>query len=127
MIVDDDRDVVTVMKKALEREDCQVHAFTEPVKALAHAKDCKQCGIVVTDVRMPGMNGFQLVRALKELRPDVKVVVMTAFQINSEEWQRILPSTKVDQFLIKPVTVSKLLATIEKCMGRVASTNPPIY
>lgn len=115
-VVDDDHDVLAVTKIMLERNGYTVHDFTDPEDALVHAEDCKDCGILITDVRMPNMNGFQLVRALKKLRPDIKVVIMTAFEINSKEWQKILPSTKVNEFLIKPFNEVKLVAAIENYM-----------
>jgi len=115
VLVDDERDTITVMTEMLEKQGYAVHGFTDPEKALSHAKDCKECGIIVADIRMPGMNGFQLVRALKKSRRDMKVVLMTAFEIYKSEWQQVLPSTEVDQFLLKPVKMSQLAEVIERC------------
>jgi len=115
MLVDDERDTITVITEMLEKQGYSVHAFTDPEKALAHAKDCRDCGIIVSDIRMPGMNGFQLVRALKKACRDMKVVFMTAFEIYMREWQKVLPSTEVDQFLQKPVRMIQLAEVIERC------------
>jgi DNA-binding NtrC family response regulator len=115
IVVDDERDIVSVIRQHLEKQGYLVHGFTDPAKALAHAKDCKDCGVIVSDIKMPIMNGFQLVEAVKEVRPDMKVVVMTAVQINKKEWQNTLPSTEVDEFLIKPVRMSQLIEAIERC------------
>ena len=115
MLVDDERETVTVMTDMLEKQGYAVHGFTDTEKALAHAKDCKECGIIVSDIRMPGMNGFQLLRALKKSRRDMKVVIMTAFEINKSEWKQVLPSTEVNQFLRKPVRMFQLAKVIEKC------------
>lgn len=114
MIVDDQRDIVTVLTQMLQKQGYPVHAFTEPLKALSHAKECKECSVVVSDVRMPHMNGFQLVRAIRQFRPEMKIVLMTAFEINQREWQQTMPSTEVDQFLTKPFTIDKLVQVIEK-------------
>jgi CheY-like chemotaxis protein len=100
----------------LERNGYMVHGFTDPVEALTHGKDCKECGIVITDLRMPVMNGFQLVRALRESRPEISVVLMTATETNSREWRQTLPSTMVDQFLTKPFSKLQLVEAIEKCV-----------
>jgi FixJ family two-component response regulator len=116
MVVDDNRDVLTVITTMLKKQGYQAHEFIQPVKALAHAKECKECGIVVSDVRMPVMNGFQLVRALRESRLDMKVVIMSAFEINKNEWQLITPSTVVDQFVTKPFNEQQLVTAIEKCI-----------
>lgn len=119
LVVDDDHDLLAVTKMTLERNGYVVHGFTDPVEALTHGKDCKECGIVITDLRMPVMNGFQLVRALRESHPDIKVVLMTAHEINQVEWQRTLPSTKIDQFLTKPFDTIKLVEALEKCVPLV--------
>jgi len=99
----------------LEQSGRIVHGFTDPEKALNHATDCKECGIIVSDVRMPIMSGFQLVRAVKKVHPEIKVVLMTAFEIQQKEWQKTLPSTEVDQFLTKPFKIAELAEAIEKC------------
>ena len=114
MVVDDQEDIVTVLTQMLKRQGYQVHAFTKPLEALSHAEECKECKVVVSDVRMPEMNGFQLVRALRTFRPDMKIVLMTALEISAKEWQLALPSTKVDQFLTKPFSVDTLVQAIEE-------------
>jgi CheY-like chemotaxis protein len=115
MVVDDDHDVLNVTKMMLKNKGYQVHGFTGPVKALAHAKDCKECGVVITDLQMPVMNGFQLVRELRKSRPEIRVVLMTATEINSKEWQQPLPSINVDQFLAKPFDSVRLAEAISAC------------
>lgn len=114
-MVDDEPDIVYVMRQHLEKQGYVVHGFTDPEKALVHAKDCKDCGVIVTDIRMPVMNGFQLVKAVKKMRPEIKVVIMTSFEIHMKEWQQIMPSTEVDQFLTKPFSELQLVKAIEKC------------
>jgi two-component SAPR family response regulator len=61
------------------------------------------------------MNGIQLVKAVKKLRPDMKVVLTTAFDIDKKEWHHVMPSTEVDEFVTKPFRMLKLLEAIEKC------------
>jgi DNA-binding NtrC family response regulator len=112
LLVDDEPDIVNVITMMLEQHGHVVHGFIDPIKALAHPK---KSDVIISDVRMPGMNGFQLVKAAKKINPALKVVLMTAFEINKNEWQKTLPSTEVDQFLLKPVRASQLIEVIEKC------------
>ena len=63
---------------------------------------------MLSDIRMPGKTGFELVRQLQELRPEMKIVLMTAFKINKSEAQLVLPSTKVDAFIGKPFNIREL-------------------
>jgi CheY-like chemotaxis protein len=117
MTVDDEPDLLAITKKMLEQDGYVVHGFKSPIKAVEHVKDdgCKDCSIVLSDVRMPGMSGFELVRKLKEARPEIRVILMTAFEMNNREAQIVLPSTKVDAFLSKPFTKSNLIEAIRKC------------
>jgi CheY-like chemotaxis protein len=96
--------------KMLEKLGHDVHAFSDPVKALEHIRDegCLECNVVLSDIRMPGKTGFELVRQLQELRPEMKIVLMTAFKINKSEAQLVLPSTKVDAFIGKPFNIREL-------------------
>jgi CheY-like chemotaxis protein len=117
MVVDDEPDLLAVTAQLLKNAGYSVHPFTNPEKALEHVKvdDCKECSVVVSDVRMPGMTGFELVRYLKVLRPDMKIILMTAFQINREEAQIVLPSTHVDDFVNKPFRNADLIEAIKEC------------
>lgn len=124
MAVDDEPDLLTVITAMLEVKGFQVHGFGDPVKALAHVNECKGCGIVITDVRMPIMNGFQLVRAIKNVRPDMRVVLMSSFEINKKECQQTMPSTQIDQFLAKPFSAVQLEVAIEKCSPTVRQSTP---
>jgi YesN/AraC family two-component response regulator len=63
---------------------------------------------------MPEMNGFELVREAKHLNPDIKTVIMTAFEINESEFSKVMPSTKVDDFVRKPVSVNLLKTVLLK-------------
>jgi two-component system response regulator ChvI len=75
--------------------------------------------MVVTDIRMPHINGFQVARAVKEIRPDIKVAFMTSFEINNTEFKRILPSTKIDAFITKSVTPNKFVEIVNGITGHL--------
>lgn len=112
-LVDDELDIISVMKKLLEQNGFQVHAFDDPNKALeAFRADGKNCSVVLSDIRMPGMNGFQLAQQVSQLRPDVRIVLMTAFEIHKTEFDKVLPSTDVAALIRKPVGEQKLLDTL---------------
>src|SRR5262245_15780875 len=114
MVVDDDSDVLHVTKRGIESMGYKVHAFGNPVKALQHLEsDCSDCELLVTDIRMPLMNGFQLVRRLREVRPDMKVVMMTAFEMNQSEFETVFPSMRVARVVRKPFSSSKLIEIIK--------------
>jgi CheY-like chemotaxis protein len=104
LLIDDDNDILTTLKLSLEIKGMSTHGFTDPVLAVEHFKNnAANYDIVITDIRMPQMNGFEVARAVKEIRPDIKLAFITAFEINKSEFEKVLPSTKVDVLITKPV------------------------
>jgi len=115
MVVDDDKDITKVIELGLKRAGFQVHAFTDPILALEHIeRGCNDCEILISDVKMPRLNGFQLAKRVRQIRPEIKLVMMTAFEVNKSEFESVFPSTKIDSVLRKPFASSKLLAIVER-------------
>jgi YesN/AraC family two-component response regulator len=69
---------------------------------------CKDYSIVISDIRMPTMNGYEFIKKVKEIKKEIKEILMTAFEINEKEFHNVLPSIKVDGFLQKPFSISNL-------------------
>src|SRR3954449_3034917 len=81
-IVDDDQSIRFVLEKALMREDLPTRSFTsarEVITALDAAKDDEGPQILVSDIRMPGGSGLDLLTRVKEKHPGLPVIIMTAF------------------------------------------------
>ncbi|MEO9319582.1 MAG: response regulator [Nitrososphaera sp.] len=115
MIVDDEEDSLSVFSTSLKRDGYNVHAFSDPVTALEHFRySPNECQLIISDVRMPGLSGFQLARKVKEINPKVKVVLTSAFEINPSEFESVLPDVPVDGFLDKPLSLKQLAETVEK-------------
>ena len=103
LILDDDFDIVTLMKIGLQHHSFNVYGFTDPALALEHfGMNAKSYDLVISDIRMPQMNGFEFIKKVKEIKPE-KVFLMTAFEINDIEFRRVLPSTRIDEFIQKPI------------------------
>ncbi|MDP8889328.1 MAG: response regulator [Thermoproteota archaeon] len=97
LVVDDDIVILTVTSRSLQHAGFKVHAFVDPLTALHHVlNDCKYCQVLVSDVRMPALTGFQLVRKVKDLRPEMKVITMTMFEVNKPEFEAVFPSTPIN-------------------------------
>ena len=56
-------------------------------------------GLVISNLRMPIMNGYQFIKKVKEIKPQVKVFFISAFEIDDIEFRRELPLVKVDEFI----------------------------
>lgn len=115
LVVDDADDIVIIISRMLKNQGLDVHSFTDPAKALSHLteENCTSCGILVSDIRMPGMSGIDLAKEVKKLRPEMKIILMTAFEQYQKEWQNDLPSIHVEAILTKPVRLSELVSQIK--------------
>ena len=81
-IVDDDQSIRFVLEKALLREDLPTRSFTNPrevLQALEGGGDEDGPQILVSDIRMPGGSGLDLLSRVKEKHPGLPVIIMTAF------------------------------------------------
>jgi DNA-binding NtrC family response regulator len=115
LAVDDDSDIVTLIEQALQRHGFKVSAFTDPTMALEDFKvNCKDCSLILSDIRMPGINGYEFVKKTKEIDKQVKIILMSAFEINDREFHNLLPDIKVDAFLQKPFSIVQLNDLIAK-------------
>jgi DNA-binding NtrC family response regulator len=116
LVVDDELDIVLIFKQALSRQGYTVFGFTDPLLALEHFKvNSAGYGLVITDVRMPRMSGFELAANIKVIKPDAKVVFMSAFEVSDLEFS--MPGVKINDFLRKPVDVKTLVRRVKVAMG----------
>jgi CheY-like chemotaxis protein len=115
LVVDDEPDIASIMKKGLERNGFQVVAFTNPVEALSSFSR-HQYDIVLTDIRMPQMNGLELFRRLRAIDNDVLICFVTAYEQFRQEFEITHPEEPVGCFIPKPVHVNNLAATIVRKM-----------
>ena len=107
LLIDDDADILTIFKHSLAQAGIHTYAFTNPMLAVEHfRRNANSYDIVVTDIRIPHMSGFQVARAVKQIRPDIKVAFATSFGMNKSEFDKIFLSTEVDVFITKPVRPS---------------------
>jgi DNA-binding NtrC family response regulator len=119
LIVDDEYDIVHVLKLGLQQNGFLVEGFTNPEEALQSFKsNAESYCLLLSDVRMPGLTGIQLARKVKEINPNVKVVLMTAFEIRVDEFSTVFPSTKVDGFVQKPVGIRELTDKVLSIIGQ---------
>jgi CheY-like chemotaxis protein len=115
LVLDDEFDIISLIKQSLSRIGLHVYAFTDPLLALEHFRiNCKNYVLVVSDIRMPGMNGFEFVRKIREINPAIKALLMSAFEVNSTELAAGLGSTKIDGFIQKPISLHQLNSVIQE-------------
>ena len=115
LVVDDDYDIASFIKTGLEKIGLSVFSFTDPSLAFEEfSKKPSDYELVISDIRMPSMNGYEFVKQVKKIKPKVNVILMTAFEIEDKEFHRILPSIKINGFLQKPFSLKQLNDIIRK-------------
>jgi two-component system, OmpR family, response regulator ChvI len=115
MLIDDDPSISFLFTQYLRSAGMIVDSFTDPEKALAHfvESDYRRYDLVITDIRMAQLNGFELYQQLKTLDADLQIIFVTALDI-AQEITTLLPEVKLNQFLIKPVNPSVLINSVKQ-------------
>lgn len=119
MVVDDEKDILSIIKRGLESKNrFHVDTFIDAENALESLKKKPNdyYDLVLTDIRMPKINGFELYRRIKESNPNMKIVFITAFEINKDEFTKVIPSVDVLDFISKPVSMSTLITKLKSIL-----------
>lgn len=117
-IVDDELDIALLFCDALRTiNGIQVFRFTDPILALEHLKiNAKDYMLIISDLRMPIVNGLQLLKTVKDLNPLIRTILMTAFQIDDSLFQEYTTKRIINGFLQKPIHLRQLLTEVNKQM-----------
>lgn len=117
LLVDDDADSRAVISLGLKNEGFNVEDNGDAKDALAKFKPGKY-DLLLLDISMPGMTGFQLYREIRKIDKKVRVCFITAFEIYFDEFRRVFPKIHVSCFVPKPVTLSKLAQVVREELAR---------
>lgn len=112
LIVDDDTDITLAFKKGLENDGFKVDVFNDPVEALSNFEASKY-DLLLLDIRMPKMNGFELYKEMDKIDNDIKVCFITAFEVYYEALREVFPSLEVECFIRKPIEIGSLVKRIK--------------
>jgi signal transduction histidine kinase len=111
LVIDDDEPVTEMLSKVLTDEGYTVTAFNNPVEALDYFKsDGNNVDMVITDIVMPYMDGRQLIREIRALDPEKKVVAITSLKGETAS------SLKVDEIMRKPIPKESLISIVESVL-----------
>lgn len=121
MVVDDEKDILRILKRDLESNNLEnrfnVEAFSDSESALhafaSHPEDYYD--LVLTDIRMSKITGFELYRHLKERSPTIRIVFLTAFEIDRKQIDNTLEGA---YFINKPVSISNLIAQLNSMLDK---------
>jgi DNA-binding response OmpR family regulator len=123
MVVDDDEELARIFRRLLEGSGFNSVYFTDPLLALKHFKDDPQMyWLVITDLKMPNLNGIDLAKRIRDNNSSVKILLITGFfdeeYLNGNEYKE----SRISKVLHKPVKLKELLRCVhELCYSNVTT------
>ncbi len=115
LVVDDDRDHTQALAKVFERAGYSVRTACDGQEALELFTE-RPCDLVISDLRMPRMNGMDLLRNIRMLNPNIAVIILTAFG----EWTTYMDAMNCGclDYVNKPVRRDDILLSARKALAR---------
>jgi len=113
-IVDDEQDITALFHDALRSiNGITIFAFTDPILALEHFQNNKDDYVlVISDFRMPGLNGSELLKKMKNMNKYVRTILMTAFEMDNSILSDYTKKQIINSFFQKPVRLSNLIEEV---------------
>ena len=115
-IIDDEVDLVNLFQEALENNGFKVCAFTDPIQAFnTLEKNIQEYGLILSDFRMPNLNGYELCTKLILLNPELEVILMSAYDIMEYDTSKFT-------IVKKPILIPQLLQIVRDSLESSSST-----
>ncbi|HEY7082388.1 MAG TPA: response regulator [Nitrososphaeraceae archaeon] len=117
LLVDDDPDITLTFKAGLdgyyygdgdEKKRFEVHSYNDPLLVVKEFKP-HFYDLLLTDINMPAMNGFQLCERLLELDVNIRVCFMSALEVNIRALREVYPNASLGCYIQKPVSIKYLI------------------
>jgi DNA-binding response OmpR family regulator len=123
LIIDDEPDVALTLKVVLEDNGFEVNSFTDSLLALKHFKEAEYIyDLLILDIKMPQMNGFELYKEIRKLDDKVKVCFLSALtELKDYEAFRkeVFPKWGERYFIQKPIENDDMLKRINTIIGSI--------
>jgi DNA-binding NtrC family response regulator len=115
LVVDDHEEIADLVKDHLLRDGYSVHEFYDPLVALDYFKEnSKKFALVITDVRMPSMSGIELVSKIKEIKQDIKAILISAFERDTINDEVDRYNVEIAEIFQKPILLKKLRLCVDR-------------
>jgi two-component system, OmpR family, response regulator ChvI len=112
ILIVDEPDIAQVLKMGLEKNGFAVDTYNDPLDVVSNFK-ANSYDLLLLDIKMPKMNGFELYSKLHQIDENVKICFITAYEIYYDKFKRMFPKVKVECFIRKPVSINNLARLIE--------------
>lgn len=115
LLIDDELDDLFVLEEYLRYDGFEVESFPDPREALKRYEngDPSSYDLIICDIRMPEMNGFELYYKLKSIKDNVKVLFATCLEI-VEEILTLIPGIQPEQLVQKPIEKENFITIVKK-------------
>jgi DNA-binding response OmpR family regulator len=119
LLVDDEPDVNLAVKIVLEENGFQVNTFTDPFLALQNfRKEAGMYDLLILDIQMPDMNGFELYKQIKKIDDKVKVCFLTAGEMDYKQFRKELFSALDENcYIQKPIENEMLIRRLNRIIA----------
>ena len=118
LIVDDESTMRSLLEKILAREGYQMYTASNGVEALEHLSE-RKFDIVISDMKMPKMGGFELLKHIKKEYPGAGVIIMTAYGDTYSVKDALLLGA--DEYITKPFKSYEISLVVERAYWRILS------
>lgn len=115
LLVDDEPDITSSLKIGLEDNGFAVDTFNDAVLALSNFR-AGMYDLVLLDVKMPQINGFELYEKIREIDSKVKACFITAYEVYYQSLKEIFPDMDVDCY-VKPISIDDLVIHVKAHLG----------
>jgi DNA-binding NtrC family response regulator len=114
-VVDDELDIAQLFHDALKKTNgFTIFAFTDPNVAFEHfSLNREHYALVISDLKMPIINGIELIKRTKKLNPCIRTILMTAFDITNVLFQEHVVKESINGILQKPIPLRNLYAEVD--------------
>jgi DNA-binding response OmpR family regulator len=118
LLIDDEPDIIYSIKRVLEDNEFVVDSYTDPTLALSNFRPGLY-DLILLDIKMPKMNGFDLYQKIMEMESNVKICFLTASELFYEEYRRLdaYPSLDKAYFIQKPFRIEQLLHELNEILN----------
>ena len=127
LLIDDEPDITFTIKSILENNGFKVDSFTDPISALDNYQ-INFYDLIILDIKMPKMDGFELYTKIREIDPKVKICFLTALLMFNEEFRKA--RSEIDKiigeecFIKKPIKTDDLIIKLTSIMNIDMITMP---
>lgn len=119
-VVDDEWDLAQLFSDGLAMEGFKAYPFDNPEVAVEYIRsNASHISLVITDWKMPKLDGFQLTRIVNEIDNEIKVMLISAFDLDIQGLKEIIKN----EYLQKPMHIANLIEAVKRELNPITNSN----